>query len=97
MAAYTFDAGPNAVVYYLEPDRDLVLGAFKQVTDGKEGWEGKLGAEVQAVGDLIDAVHGEALQRGISRVILTGVGDGPISVEDHLVDGKGDPVIGEKA
>ncbi|KAL8684611.1 MAG: hypothetical protein Q9224_006239, partial [Gallowayella concinna] len=28
-AAYTFDAGPNCVVYYLEEDRDVVAGAFK--------------------------------------------------------------------
>lgn len=97
MAAYTFDAGPNAVVYYLEPDRDTVLGAFKQVTDGKEGWEGEHGVSVKGVDGLIDEAHGEVLRRGVSRVILTSVGEGPVSVQDHLVDEKGDPVGGNKA
>lgn len=96
MAAYTFDAGPNAVVYYLEPDRDVVLGAFKGVTDGKEGWGGERGRAVEVVEGWIDEGLGETLRRGVSRVILTGVGEGPISVQEHLVDEKGDAVVQEK-
>lgn len=97
MAAYTFDAGPNAVVYYLDSEREMVLGAFKQVTGEKEGWEVAQGAGIKGVEGLIDGINGKALKDGISRVILTSVGEGPISVQDHLVDEKGDPVVGKQA
>jgi len=94
VAAYTFDAGPNAVIYYQEKDEPLVAGRFKQLLSETQGWETERGQRVQEGGmeAQIDEKTAEALKVGISRVILTGVGEGPISVQDHLVDEKGEAV-----
>lgn len=74
VAAYTFDAGPNAVVYYLEKDEQQVVGTFKAVHQLPEG------AQIAA----------DRLQEGISRVILTSVGEGPIRTEESLIDENGE-------
>lgn len=95
VAAYTFDAGPNAVVYYLEENEKEVAGLFKALLGEKDGWESKRGAAVQANAEAvskIDEKTAAALKDGVSRVILTGVGEGPISVTEHLVDEKGQAV-----
>lgn len=89
VAGYTFDAGPNCVVYYLDGDREAVAGAFKPVLGGKEGWQGDQGKAVKGVDGVLDEKIVDALREGVSRVILTGVGEGPISVTDHLIDEKG--------
>ncbi|KAL8992833.1 MAG: hypothetical protein Q9169_006807 [Polycauliona sp. 2 TL-2023] len=90
VAAYTFDAGPNCVVYYLEDDRDVVAGAFKAVLGEKEGWKGDQGQAVREAEGVLEGKLMETLRDGVSRVILTSVGEGPISVEDHLIDEKGE-------
>jgi diphosphomevalonate decarboxylase len=97
VAAYTFDAGPNAVVYYEEENEKLVAGAFKALLEDKEGWEGERGTKVK-FGDarMLEPAVARLLKEGISRVILTGVGEGPIRVESHLVDEKGNAVLGER-
>ncbi|KAJ5403318.1 Diphosphomevalonate decarboxylase [Penicillium cosmopolitanum] len=99
VAAYTFDAGPNAVIYYEEKDEALVAGTVKAILGASaSGWEGpfyeKL-ANVTAPGvslDQIDSRVVSGLKDGVSRVILTGVGEGPVSVEDHLVTETGEMV-----
>ena len=93
VAAYTFDAGPNAVIYYLEDDRDIVAGSFKAALGEKEGWSGDQGAAI-AEGRIMeeDMRVMDVLKGGVSRVILTSVGEGPISVQDHLVDEHGKAV-----
>jgi diphosphomevalonate decarboxylase len=93
VAAYTFDAGPNAVVYYLEENTQLVASVFKAALGEKEGWEGERGAKIEsASAEHLDPIAVRKLNDGISRVILTGVGEGPIRIEDHLIDGKGQAV-----
>jgi diphosphomevalonate decarboxylase len=98
IAAYTFDAGPNAVVYYLEENEKRVAGLFKLILDEKDGWKGERGSAVQANSDELELVKGEVgpaialLEEGVSRVILTGVGEGPVKTEESLIDEKGEPV-----
>ncbi|KAI4932436.1 hypothetical protein J4E85_002834 [Alternaria conjuncta] len=98
IAAYTFDAGPNAVVYYLEENEKEVAGLFKQILNEKDGWQGERGQAVQANADALEKVKFDAgpaitfLEEGVSRVILTGVGEGPVKTEESLIDEKGEPI-----
>ncbi|KAF2788101.1 diphosphomevalonate decarboxylase [Melanomma pulvis-pyrius CBS 109.77] len=100
IAAYTFDAGPNAVIYYLEENEKKVAGLFKAALGEKDGWAGQRGDAVEANGDALEKAKAEAgvaletLKDGVSRIILTGVGEGPIKTEESLIDDKGEPVSG---
>ena len=93
ICAYTFDAGPNAVIYYLEKDASKVAGVFKNHLPRISGWDGEYGSSIQANerGGL-DAKTVMTLKSGVSRVICTGVGEGPIKIDTHLVDEKGQAV-----
>ncbi|KAK2749589.1 diphosphomevalonate decarboxylase [Myotisia sp. PD_48] len=92
ICAYTFDAGPNAVIYYLEKESEAVIGTFRSIlTSATEGWTSAPVASTNSA--LLEAVDPRAvnlLGNGISRVILTSVGEGPIKQETHLISKSGE-------
>lgn len=94
IAAWTNDAGPNTVVYYEEKNTDAVLGVFKSLLAGVEGW--KENVKVQDAAH-VDSRTAEALKTGISGVILTGVGEGPIPVKESLIKDNGEPLRVQKS
>ena len=93
VAAYTFDAGPNAVIFFEEANADRILNSFRAVVGHVPGWgqdKVKPGQAVSPSQPLqVDERVAETLKGGVSRVILTSVGEGPVSVQDHLVDQRG--------
>ncbi|KAH8673059.1 GHMP kinase [Ilyonectria robusta] len=90
IAAYTFDAGPNCVVYYLEEDASTILGSFYQPLAEVTGWkEGT--ASIKSTVELESSLAA-SLKEGVSRVIMTGVGEGPIKTEEYLIDENGQAV-----
>lgn len=93
IAAYTFDAGPNAVIYYEEENEKLVAGVFRYVLPHISGWDGEYGSKIAQNdrGGLESKTH-MTLKSGVSRVICTAVGGGPERIDEHLVDERGQPV-----
>lgn len=84
VAAYTFDAGANPVIYYTEEDTEAVVGSLFPALAKAPGWKDaaayggfKAAAELQDIGSL--------LAEGVTRVIETGVGEGPVKSEQFLV------------
>ncbi|KAA8903073.1 hypothetical protein TRICI_005760 [Trichomonascus ciferrii] len=89
IAGYTFDAGPNAVVYYLQENEQLVLGALKHALPKDEAWETKPDIQPFNSPDF-DQKYLEKVTNGISKLILTGVGPGPQKSSIKLIDKNGD-------
>lgn len=90
VAAYTFDAGPNAVIYFEEKNADVVAGTLKAVLGELDGWQGSRVKAQETEG--VDARAVQVLKDGVSRVILTSVGEGPIKTEDSLISETGEPL-----
>lgn len=91
IAAYTFDAGPNAVIYYEEENEEQILSVLKTFFGDLEGWEEDL------KNSLKDSVLGtdifEKSDFSVSRLILTNIGDGPQDTSESLIDEKGEPIF----
>ncbi|TVY83129.1 Diphosphomevalonate decarboxylase, partial [Lachnellula suecica] len=89
VAAYTFDAGPNCVIYYEEKNTDIVAGVLKGALAHVDGWQSR-DIKAQESGDL-NAGNVQILKDGVVRVILTQVGEGPIKTEESLIAANGEP------
>ncbi|CAH0015196.1 unnamed protein product [Clonostachys rhizophaga] len=89
VAAYTYDAGPNSVIYFLEEDAATVVGAFHEVLGAVGGW--KDGAATLKSSAKIPEQTAAILKDGVSRVIQTGVGSGPVKTDEFLITEDGQP------
>ncbi|ONH77322.1 Transcriptional repressor TUP1 [Pichia kudriavzevii] len=87
IAAYTFDAGPNAVIYYEQKNEKFVLGMLHHFFSHLEGWA-KYEPQNGVINDSfpLSALDREVYSRGVSRIILTQVGEGPTQTNDVLID-----------
>lgn len=99
IAAYTFDAGPNAVIYYEDFNESKILSFLYQLFDKVEGWSkkfsqdelNKFSTEFNSNSSKIQFQLDDELYKGVSRIILTKVGDGPQDTNESLVGADGFP------
>ena len=90
IAAYTYDAGPNCVIYFLEEDEQTVVGAFYKFLSGVGGWKEE--AKQAKTSVEIPEQTVSILKDGVGRVIQTGVGEGPEKTDEFLIAEDGSPV-----
>ncbi|KAK6203645.1 GHMP kinase [Scheffersomyces amazonensis] len=81
IAAYTFDAGPNAVIYYDESNEQKVLGLLNTYFGSLGGWESYQGETLPKL--EIEGTDSE-IYKGVSRIILTSIGEGPQETDQVL-------------
>lgn len=88
IAAYTFDAGPNAVIYFEEQNERQIVDTLREFIGTEvDGWPKNIkGTESNST--LMKAADNDdirtVIKGNISRVILTRVGDGPRYVDEHV-------------
>lgn len=88
IAAYTFDAGPNAVIYYDAVNEAKVLGLIHKYFGSVPGWD-KIDTSALTSSDI---VADDTMYKGVSRIILTEVGPGPQDTTESLVGENGLPL-----
>ncbi|KAM3165580.1 Diphosphomevalonate decarboxylase [Lachancea thermotolerans] len=95
IVAYTFDAGPNAVLYYLQENEAKLMAFVHHVFQKNSGWDTKFSqndlekfSEVfkTRVAPEVAFEFDEELYKGVSRVILTQVGPGPQDTTECLIN-----------
>lgn len=99
IAAYTFDAGPNAVIYYEDQNESKIFSFLYALFNKVEGWTKKYSdSELSAFSSDFESIKSKVefqldyeLYKGVSRIILTKVGDGPQDTTESLVDANGFP------
>ncbi|KAI0464791.1 diphosphomevalonate decarboxylase [Komagataella kurtzmanii] len=85
VAAYTFDAGPNAVIYYESENEEVVLGVLFGVLSNVDGWNEMNSATLKMPEGVPLSSLDSTIASGVSRVILTQVGEGPKESDMFLV------------
>lgn len=86
IAAYTFDAGPNAVIYYEKENEPKVLGLIHKYFSKVGGWEN---FDTSSLHSDSTVVADSEIYKGVSRIILTEVGTGPEDTKESLVNQEG--------
>lgn len=95
IVAYTFDAGPNAVLYYLQENESRLFAFIYKIFQKNQGWNFKFSDKQlgEFVSDFDTKIEGkltfeidEELYKGVTRVILTQVGPGPQDTSECLID-----------
>lgn len=86
IVAYTYDAGPNAVLYYEEENEDKILTALKPFFESLEGFKQPTTSTTEFnFKDFIPEM------KGVSKIIATKVGSGPKVVDQSLINEQGLP------
>ncbi|KAL3231368.1 Diphosphomevalonate decarboxylase [Nakaseomyces bracarensis] len=94
IVAYTYDAGPNSVLYYLEENEEKLFAFIYKLFSNVEGWENKYSkdqldsflAAFEGVKSKVNFELDDEIQNNVSRVILTRVGPGPQDTTECLID-----------
>ncbi|XP_013779477.1 diphosphomevalonate decarboxylase-like [Limulus polyphemus] len=93
--AYTFDAGPNACLYLLEPCVPEVISliryCFPSSSDGKHFITGLPVQSVALSQELIQGLQFTPCPDGLQYIIHTQVGSGPELVDEQMLDANGLP------
>ncbi|WWD18362.1 diphosphomevalonate decarboxylase [Kwoniella shandongensis] len=96
IAAYTFDAGPNAVIYALEENMPVIIGAVKKYFPTTEEFEDPFKTQTNDLPEGFDVrvVREGGWEKGaVKGLIHTRVGDGPrtLGKEESLLNEQGVP------
>ncbi|CAL9734194.1 diphosphomevalonate decarboxylase [Monosporozyma servazzii] len=98
IVAYTFDAGPNAVLYYLKENEHKLLSILNEFCQDINGWNDKFSTDqiqnwnshytshLKQVFEPILINYRNDINEKIARIISTQVGPGPQSVKESLIN-----------